>query len=71
MDKVVVLFTMKGCPFCVDLKNMLNESNIEYFDRDIDEYKEEYEMFVEITENEYVPAFMLIDLMILTKVLIL
>jgi glutaredoxin len=61
MDKVVVLFTMKGCPFCVDLKNMLNESNIEYFDRDIDEYKEEYEMFVEITENEYVPAFMLIE----------
>lgn len=61
MDKVAVLFTMKGCPFCVDLKNMLNESNIEYFDRDIDEYKEEYEMFVEITENEYVPAFMLIE----------
>ena len=42
MDKVVVLFTMEGCPYCVDLKNMLNESGIEYYDRDINEYEEEY-----------------------------
>jgi len=61
MDKVVVLFTMEGCPYCVDLKNMLNESGIEYYDRDINEYEEEYNMFVKITENEYVPAFMLIE----------
>ena len=61
MDKVVVLFTMEGCPYCVDLKNMLNESSIEYYDRDINEYEEEYNMFVKITENEYVPAFMLIE----------
>ena len=61
MDKVVVLFTMEGCPYCVDLKNMLNESNIEYYERDIYENEEEYNMFVKITENEYVPAFMLIE----------
>ena len=30
MDKVVVLFTMEGCPFCVDLKNMLKEENISH-----------------------------------------
>jgi glutaredoxin len=46
MDKLVVLFTMEGCPFCVEMKNMLKEQN---------------ELFVEITENDYVPAFMLIE----------
>jgi len=61
MDKIAVLFTMKSCPFCVELKEMLNKDNIHYIDRDIDEYSEEYEMFVKITENEYVPAFMLIE----------
>ncbi len=61
MDKLVVLFTMEGCPFCVEMKNMLKEQNIDFVDRDIDEFEEEYELFVEITENDYVPAFMLIE----------
>jgi len=61
MDKVVVLFTMKSCPFCVDLKEMLIKEGIDFVDRDINEYEEEYNLFVEVTENEYVPAFMLIE----------
>jgi glutaredoxin len=61
MDKLAVLFTMKGCPFCVELKEMLDKENIPYVNRDIHEYEEEYELFVEVTENEYVPAFMLIE----------
>lgn len=61
MDKAVVLFTMKSCPFCVELKEMLDKSNIQFVDRDIDDYEEEYNMFVNITENDYVPAFMLIE----------
>jgi hypothetical protein len=42
MDKLVVVYSMVGCPFCID------------------KYKDEYDIFVEITENEYVPAFMTI-----------
>jgi glutaredoxin len=61
MDKVVVLFTMKGCPFCEDMKEMLVKENIDFVDRDIEEYEEEYNLFVEITNNEYVPAFILIE----------
>ena len=49
MDKLAVLFTMKGCPFCVELKEMLDKENIPYVDRDIHEYEEEYELFVEVT----------------------
>lgn len=52
---------MKGCPHCVEMKKMLVNEGIDFVDRDIDEYEEEYNMFVEITENEYVPAFMLIE----------
>jgi glutaredoxin len=38
---------MKGCPFCTDFKEMLTKEGIEFFDRDIDEYKKEYDMFSE------------------------
>ena len=52
---------MEGCPFCVEMKDMLVKEGIDFVDRDIDEYEDEYNMFVEITENEFVPAFMLIE----------
>lgn len=61
MDKVVVLFTMKGCPYCEMMKEQLNELQLEYVERDIDEHEEEYNLFVEVTENDFVPAFMIIE----------
>jgi glutaredoxin len=61
MDKVVVLFTMKGCPYCEMMKEQLNELQLEYVERDINEHEEEYDLFVEVTENDYVPAFMIIE----------
>ena len=61
MDKLVIVYTMNGCPFCEMMKEQLKESNIEFYERDIDEHKDEYDMFVEITENEYVPAFMIVE----------
>ena len=61
MDKLAVLFTMKGCPYCEVLKGMLEEAEIPFVNRDIDEYKEEYDMFSEVVGNEYVPALMLIE----------
>lgn len=61
MDKLVILFTMEGCPYCVQMKDQLKESNIDFVERDINEHKDEYDMFVEITENEFVPAFMIVE----------
>jgi glutaredoxin len=61
MDKLLILYTMDGCPFCQMMKEKLVESNIIYYERDIDEHKDEYDLFVEITENDYVPAFMIIE----------
>jgi glutaredoxin len=61
MDKVVVLFTMKGCAFCEQFKKMLKQEKIEFANRDIQENKEEYDMFVKATGNEFVPSFMVIE----------
>jgi len=61
MDKLLILFTMEGCPYCEIMKTQLKESNIPFEVRDIHEHNDEYEMFVEITDNEFVPAFMIVE----------
>jgi hypothetical protein len=43
------------------MKDQLKESDIDFVERDIEEHKDEYDMFVEITENEFVPAFMIVE----------
>lgn len=52
---------MKGCPHCDEFKKMLKNESIEFFERDIDEYSKEYDMYSEITENDMVPALMIIE----------
>jgi len=57
----VIVYTMQGCPFCKDFKDMLTKEGIEFFDRDIEVYKEEYDVFSEITENDMIPALLVIE----------
>lgn len=52
---------MKSCPFCTEFKEMLQKESIEFYDRDIDEYKEEYDLFTKLTENEMIPSIMIIE----------
>ena len=52
-DLSVIVYTMEGCPFCTDFKEMLTKEGIEFFDRDIDKYEKEYEIFSEITDNHF------------------
>ena len=60
--KIVVLYTMKGCPFCNMIKEELNKEDIIYVERDIDDFDEEYQEFSETKQNEFVPAFMLLTI---------
>jgi glutaredoxin len=60
-DLNVIVYTMKGCPFCTDFKDLLTKEGIEFFDRDIDEYKSEYDIFSEITENDMIPSLLIIE----------
>ena len=41
----VILFSMKGCPYCDDLKNKLEEKKIRFVERDVDEHEILYESF--------------------------
>lgn len=61
MSKTVIVYTMKGCPHCTDFKEMLVNEGIDFVDRDIDEHEDEYDIFTEITENDFVPALLIID----------
>jgi len=61
MELSIIVYTMKGCPFCTDFKDMLVKENIEFFDRDIEEYKDEYDLFVEVTDNDMIPALLIIE----------
>lgn len=63
MEKIieVVLYTMKGCPYCNELKELLNDRNISFIDRDIEENLEEYELFVKVTASELVPSIMIVE----------
>ena len=59
--KTVFVYTMDGCPHCVNFKNMLTECGVPFEERNIDTYDKEYQDFVSVTDNEYLPAFTLID----------
>jgi glutaredoxin len=61
VNKTVVVYTMEGCPHCVDFKKMLKENNIDFVNRDIYEHEEEYEIFSQVVENDYVPAVLVIE----------
>jgi glutaredoxin len=61
MKPMVILFTMDGCPHCDNMKNLLETEGIEFIGRDINEYEDDYDAFVEATSNEYVPAFLVIE----------
>jgi len=60
--KKVVLYTMKGCPHCDEMKQKLIESKIRFTQRDIHKFEKEYDLFVEATGSEYIPAFMLLNI---------
>ena len=61
MSVHVVVYTMRGCPHCHDLKDMLVKEGLDFVDRDIDDNKDEYDIFVEVTKNDYVPALLIIE----------
>ncbi len=60
-ELTVVVYTMKGCPHCVNFKEMLTNEGIEFIDRDIDEFDEEYKIFSEVTDNDLIPALLIIE----------
>ena len=61
MSKKLVVYTMEGCPWCTDFKKILKENKIKFINRDIVKHEEEYNLFVEATGNDLIPAFMVVE----------
>lgn len=62
-EVLIAIFSMDGCPHCKDFKKLLQKNKIPFSDIDIDEYSQEYDMFVQkVDGNEYVPAVMVIEI---------
>jgi glutaredoxin len=62
MKKVnVIVYTMKGCPFCQDFKKLLEDEKIDFVDRDIHEHEQEYDTYSKITGNDMIPALLIIE----------
>lgn len=41
---------------------MLKENKIDFLERDIEEFQDEYSRFVKKTKNDYLPAFTLLEM---------
>lgn len=56
MNKVSI-YTMSNCPYCAELKKLLEQENIEYRNVDIDlpENQEEFQQILEVSNAEEVP----------------
>ena len=62
MSKDVFIYTMDGCPYCQEVKTLLDNDNVKYTERDCDEYEMQYEILKSNTDNnEFVPAFEIRD----------
>jgi glutaredoxin len=62
MTKKIYMFSMEGCPHCMEMITMLEDSNIECEIKDIDEDDDEYNSFIQLVDgNEYVPAFLCVE----------
>jgi glutaredoxin len=57
MNKKVTIYTMNNCPYCAELKSLLEKENIEYRNIDIDalEHQEEVQQILEVSKAEEVP----------------
>jgi len=60
--KIVVVYTMEGCPYCQIMKEELNKENIYFLERDIENHEDEFDEFIKETGVDYVPAMILMTL---------
>jgi len=58
-DKKIIMYTMKSCGYCAQMKKSLKESEIEVEIRDKDEWKLDWEKVKAITRSAVFPTFVI------------
>jgi glutaredoxin len=61
MQKKVIVYSTKDCPYCSELKNSLTNATIEYEMVDVDENEEQWDDLCETLNVEFVPTVIIAD----------
>lgn len=56
MGNLIIVFTLKGCVHCVDLKNKLTEENITFTELEVTQNKNIWDKVVEQTGHNALPS---------------
>jgi len=59
--KEVLVYSQGNCPYCTELKGLLDNNTIPYRVKDIDKHKKEWESISKHSGVEYVPTVLLMD----------
>jgi glutaredoxin len=61
MTKKIHVYSSKECPYCTELKQMLNDHNLTYEITDVDEEEKEWEDMCKTLNIEFVPTVIIVD----------
>jgi len=56
MEKKIIVFSLFGCPYCVNLKNKLKELSIDFVDIDVEKNPEIWDQVVLQTNENVLPT---------------
>ena len=59
--KKIVIYSQSGCPYCEELKNLLQSEGVNYSVKDIDDNKEDWDVISEHSGVKYVPTVLMVD----------
>jgi glutaredoxin len=61
MTKKIHLYSSKECPYCTELKQMLDSNNLPYEVTDVDEEEKEWDEMCKTLSIEFVPTVIIVD----------
>ena len=61
MAKQIHVYTTKDCPYCTELKQMLDNHLISYEVTDVDEEEKEWDEMCKTLNIEFVPTVIIVD----------
>jgi len=56
MNKEIVIFTMKSCPYCKEIKDLLIEKDIKFTEKDKSEFDKDWFRVVQLTGIPMLPT---------------
>ena len=61
MEKRIFLFSMEGCPYCVELKEIFDKEKVDYVPIDTETHPKLFDALVEKSGFDHVPQILIND----------